>query len=36
MPDADVAVYRRAFDAFNRRDFAAWEAAGPLGLSYDP
>jgi len=23
MPDADVDVYRRAFDAFNRRDFAA-------------
>ena len=26
MPDADLDVFRRAFDAFNRRDFAAWEA----------
>jgi len=27
MPDADVDVSRRAFDAFNRRDFAAWEGS---------
>jgi ketosteroid isomerase-like protein len=26
MPDADLDVFRRALDAFNRRDFAAWEA----------
>jgi ketosteroid isomerase-like protein len=27
MPDGDLDVFRRAFDAFNRRDFAGREAA---------